>query len=420
MVWNIKCQEQRFVELSPSDTWGGAGLLGVTIRLDNYGGADERLIRVLDAQDNSPASIAGLVPLKDYLLGTTVTAFGSTPDLAAVLHSHVDKVVEIYVYNSDSDVVRVVALMPTYSWGGKGLLGAEVGTGYLHRLPRSSRSTLGQSVERKVRWVGGNSNNNNNNNAAAPHDGGGDTNANHENEDQPLEIEPHLEMEVEQERRRRPEEATKQPHQLGKEDDIIQIQIQQQQQQHNMTPTKIERKPDPDGMKPNNKSGDGMTTPNESDADPGQSNTMIEPVEQSASPSPMEPEVATIVVATGDSTKGSSSSLPVQTTTSAPQQQQQQQPTWEASSSSSPPKAHKHPHILPHYGRIINSYDNTIHTLGTSGSDWARPAPAVRTISDARTKADASVDEAESLFQKSPPLFGVNPSFMPPPPKMHL
>jgi hypothetical protein len=155
VVYNIKSQESRLVTLTPSNSWGGAGLLGVTIRLDNYGGADERLIRVLSVEHNSPAAIAGLLPEKDYLLGTQTESFEDTSSLSDMLHRNVDKVCEIYVYNTDSDVVRVVALMPTWSWGGGGLLGAEVGTGYLHRLPQSARKTSGTSVERKVRWIGG-------------------------------------------------------------------------------------------------------------------------------------------------------------------------------------------------------------------------------------------------------------------------
>jgi len=154
LVYNIKSQESRLVTLIPSSSWGGAGLLGVTIRLDDYGGADERLIRVLTVEHNSPAAIAGLLPEKDYLLGTTTESFEDTSSLSDTLHRNIDKVCEIYVYNTDSDVVRVVALMPTWSWGGGGLLGAEVGTGYLHRLPLSARKTSGTSIERKVRWVG--------------------------------------------------------------------------------------------------------------------------------------------------------------------------------------------------------------------------------------------------------------------------
>jgi GRASP55/65 PDZ-like domain len=90
-----------------------------------------------------------------------------------------------YVYNTDEDKVRVVALMPTYNWGdGRGLLGAEVGTGYLHRLPATSRNTSGTSIERRVRYV-------NENEAAI------------EKQDQILEMEPQLEME--------PEEAEEEP-----------------------------------------------------------------------------------------------------------------------------------------------------------------------------------------------------------------
>eukprot|EP00978_Attheya_sp_CCMP212_P037200 scaffold173826_cov62-Attheya_sp.AAC.1 len=151
LVWNIKSQSQRLVKITPSDSWGGTGLLGVTIRLDDYAGADERLIRVLSVEHNSPAAIAGLTPQLDYLLGTTTVSFDKDELLAAVLQLHVDRVVELYVYNTESDVVRVVTLMPTMSWGGRGLLGAQVGTGYLHMLPRSCRSTIGSSVERRVR-----------------------------------------------------------------------------------------------------------------------------------------------------------------------------------------------------------------------------------------------------------------------------
>lgn len=160
MVFNIKSQEARIVHLTPSDTWGGAGLLGVTIRLDNYAGAEDRFIRVLSVDTengNSPASVAGLLTDgTDFILGTTHHTINSLSHFARLLNENVDRVIELYVYNSSTDVVRVVPLLPSYEWnknGGKGLLGAEVGTGYLHRLPYKSRSTSGSCVERKVRYV---------------------------------------------------------------------------------------------------------------------------------------------------------------------------------------------------------------------------------------------------------------------------
>ena len=183
------------MELTPNDDWDGAGLLGVTIKLDDYGGADERLIRVLDVQQGSPAALAGLIKEKDFMLGTTTQNFSDTAILATVLEDHIDQVVEIYVYNSETDVVRVVALMPTCSWGGAGLLGAEVGTGYLHRLPTSCRSSIGKSIERKVRW----------------------SNHNFKGVEGRVEMEPHLEMEMDDEGtgHSNPEDFARQPHELG-------------------------------------------------------------------------------------------------------------------------------------------------------------------------------------------------------------
>lgn len=224
MVWNIKCQQQRLVELVPDDSWGGAGLLGVTIKLDNYGGAEERLVRVLSVEPQSPASIAGLVPELDYLLGTTVSAFDNAETLATVLRANLDKIVEIYVYNADSDVVRVVALLPTYNWpGGKGLLGAEVGTGYLHKLPKRACETIGTSVERKVRWT--NPDPGEEDGSEEKNEISGEGRGNIAQQQQgPLEMMPQLEMEVGEgsdsdDHQRRPEDAMKQPHELGTEEE---------------------------------------------------------------------------------------------------------------------------------------------------------------------------------------------------------
>jgi hypothetical protein len=144
-----------------------------------------------------PLLVAGLMPEQDFLLGTTACALKSADVLARVLRENLDRVVELYVYNSESDMVRVVGLLPTYSWGDhNSLLGAEVGTGYLHRLPSTCRNTIGQSVERKVQVLVGN-------------DDEGSMDLNEGN----VQMEHHLEMEVDTEESI--EESTKQPHQLG-------------------------------------------------------------------------------------------------------------------------------------------------------------------------------------------------------------
>uniref|UniRef100_A0A6S8RPB4 PDZ GRASP-type domain-containing protein n=1 Tax=Chaetoceros debilis TaxID=122233 RepID=A0A6S8RPB4_9STRA len=150
LVWNIKSQTQRFINLTPTTNWPGTGLLGVTIRMDDYATAEEKLLRILDIAPKSPAAISGLTPNTDYLLGTTMESFEDEELLGDVLYENEDGVLEVYVYNTESDVVRVVTLMPNKNWGGNGLLGAEVGRGYLHRLPKMCRDTLGVSFERNV------------------------------------------------------------------------------------------------------------------------------------------------------------------------------------------------------------------------------------------------------------------------------
>lgn len=148
LVFNIKCQETRLCYITPSTGWGGEGLLGVTIRVDSYADAEENLLRVLTVEDNSPAQVAGLKPESDYLLGTKASSFSSPDVLYQVLLHNEDTVTEIYVYNTESDVVRFVNIMPTYSWGGRGLLGAEVGSGYLHRIPKVNSNTTGSSLQK--------------------------------------------------------------------------------------------------------------------------------------------------------------------------------------------------------------------------------------------------------------------------------
>lgn len=150
LVWNIKNKTQRFITLTPSTNWNGTGLLGVTIRMDDYVTAEENLLRVVSIQPGSPAAKAGLKPETDYLLGTTMESFENEDVLGDVLYENENHVLEIYVYNSETDVVRVVTIVPSLKWGGGGLLGAEVGRGYLHGLPKSCRNTLGISFERKI------------------------------------------------------------------------------------------------------------------------------------------------------------------------------------------------------------------------------------------------------------------------------
>ena len=121
-------------------------MLGVVIRFDTYHEAEEHMCHVIDVEANSPAELAGLQSQNDFLLGTAEMAFRDTDDLFSVLQANLEKPVEFYVYNNETDEVRVCVLMPSAQWGGEGILGASVAHGYLHSFPSSCCNTLGRCV----------------------------------------------------------------------------------------------------------------------------------------------------------------------------------------------------------------------------------------------------------------------------------
>ncbi|ODV97710.1 hypothetical protein PACTADRAFT_26982, partial [Pachysolen tannophilus NRRL Y-2460] len=97
---------------------------------------------VLSVHQNSPAYQAGLLPQSDYIVGAQdgLLATGGEDLLSRVVSSlHArngsNSTIILYVYNHDFDVIRPVTLKPNTLWGGKGMLGCDVGYGLLHRLP---------------------------------------------------------------------------------------------------------------------------------------------------------------------------------------------------------------------------------------------------------------------------------------------
>lgn len=98
---------------------------------------------VLHVHPGSPAYIAGIYP-DEYIIQAQdgLLATGGEDLLAKVLQSQYSKSgdgceVVLYVYNYDSDCVRPVRviLKSGSSWGGRGILGCDVGYGLLHRIP---------------------------------------------------------------------------------------------------------------------------------------------------------------------------------------------------------------------------------------------------------------------------------------------
>ena len=81
---------------------------------------------------------AGLVPGKDWIIGSPQIALNSQDDFRLLIMQNLKKDVRLLVYNADSDAVREVTVVPDTDWGGDGALGTDVGSGALHRIPPPS------------------------------------------------------------------------------------------------------------------------------------------------------------------------------------------------------------------------------------------------------------------------------------------
>lgn len=134
LVYSSKDQSVRALDLNPSDTWGGKGLLGVSIRFSSFDGASENIWHVLDVTPGSPAANAGLISNTDYIIAAD-SALDDRDDLFALIENENLKELRLYVYNSVTDQCRPVTIIPNKDWGGEGSLGCGIGFGYLHRIP---------------------------------------------------------------------------------------------------------------------------------------------------------------------------------------------------------------------------------------------------------------------------------------------
>ncbi|XP_048367700.1 Golgi reassembly-stacking protein 1 [Sphaerodactylus townsendi] len=134
-VYNIKTMKVREVEVTPSNMWGGQGLLGASVRFCSFQGANEHVWHVLDVEPASPAALAGLQPLTAGLHCWIDQILQESEDFFSLIESHEGKPLKLMVYNMEMDCCREVYVTPNGAWGGEGSLGCGIGYGYLHRIP---------------------------------------------------------------------------------------------------------------------------------------------------------------------------------------------------------------------------------------------------------------------------------------------
>jgi len=118
-VFNMKTMKGRDGEGVPSNMWGGQGLLGASVRFCSFRRASEHVWHVLDVEPSSPASLAGLCPYTDYVVGSD-QILQESEDFFTLIESHEGKPLKLMVYNSESDSCREVTVTPNAAWGGEG------------------------------------------------------------------------------------------------------------------------------------------------------------------------------------------------------------------------------------------------------------------------------------------------------------
>jgi hypothetical protein len=136
-IFNTHTLRTREVTLTPSDRWGGSGLLGVTIRFDVLHSPDKHTLHVLDVYENSPASKAQLEGNNDYIIAVGDLLYSGMNEFMDIIHHNMHRDVRLYVYNAATELVRETSIVPDEAWGGEGILGCSLGAGYLHQLPPS-------------------------------------------------------------------------------------------------------------------------------------------------------------------------------------------------------------------------------------------------------------------------------------------
>ncbi|VVD03054.1 unnamed protein product [Leptidea sinapis] len=146
LVYSSKTQSVREVMITPNASWGGEGLIGVSIRFCSFEGATENVWHILEVHPSSPAELAGLRPFTDYIIGAD-SVMHESEDLYTLIEAHEGRPLKLYVYNVSEDLCREVVITPNHNWGGEGSLGCGIGYGYLHRIPIRNGQNLTQPNE---------------------------------------------------------------------------------------------------------------------------------------------------------------------------------------------------------------------------------------------------------------------------------
>ncbi|SBT85685.1 golgi re-assembly stacking protein, putative [Plasmodium malariae] len=143
LVYNCRYNEMKQVKIIPRK-WKGNGLLGINLSYESSNAMNEG-VRVLEIFEGSPAFKSNLIEYSDYIIGQENNIFRNQDELTNYIDTNYlnyikEKKTEpfrlyFFVYNKDTEKIRKVQIEPNNSWGCKGLLGCNIGTGFIHKIP---------------------------------------------------------------------------------------------------------------------------------------------------------------------------------------------------------------------------------------------------------------------------------------------
>ena len=67
---------------------------------------------------DSPAHEAELQPFKDFIIGTREICFKSLDEFAKYIEVNEGREIRLNIYNTDTEKVREVVIIPRKGWGG--------------------------------------------------------------------------------------------------------------------------------------------------------------------------------------------------------------------------------------------------------------------------------------------------------------
>ncbi|KAF9114093.1 hypothetical protein BGX27_000146 [Mortierella sp. AM989] len=111
--------------------------------------SEDKPIMLDDITPGSPAETAGLREHSDYIIGTPLGIVRGEGDLYELVEEYIGECLPLHVYNAVTNQVREVIIVPSEEWGGDGLLGCDIGYGYLHRLPKDLARFQNEKGSRK-------------------------------------------------------------------------------------------------------------------------------------------------------------------------------------------------------------------------------------------------------------------------------